>query len=326
MLAAARNGQEVNISIFSTTNLRDTDASEMISVSGGTGSLSNLMLNGDRTLISFTYTPSVGESEFGFSVVAHYGAEYTQVSQPYVIDLGVLSANQGLVNTFMGGNVSLGEGDASGVYFEPGDIEDANGDEEVVVDVTKSDVGAVGDESARFSFASLFGYANLMGPLAKGGENDISPEASSDLPETATARSKQYDFSIGSDGIASGQTVTVTLQYDEGTDTTRLKVYHYTGGAWVEESTGRFIDTVNRTISVEVTSLSPFVAAEDTSIESGTLPGTGGTDTPASDGGSGGGGGGGCFINTAGSGNLFGLMLIGLMVLIALPKVSAIKR
>jgi hypothetical protein len=312
----------VNICIFSTTHLRDTSASEMISLTDGAGSLSNLMLNGDRTLLSFTYTPSTGESEFSFSVVAHYGADYTQVLQPYTIDLGVLSANQGLVNTFMGGNVSLGEGDASGVYFEPGDIDDANGDEESVVDVTKSDVGAVGDESARFSFASLFGYANLLGPMAMGSENIIRPEVSTDLPATATARSKQYDFSIGADSIASGQTVTVTLQYDEGTDTTRLKVYHYTGGAWVEENTGRFVDTVNRTISAEVTSLSPFVAAEDSSIPSGSLPGTGGTtDTPTDSS-----GGGGCFIGTAGSGNLLGLMLfIGLMTLIALPRVSARK-
>jgi len=81
--------------------------------------------------------------------------------------------------------------------------------------------------------------------------------------------------------------VTISLQYDDSvTDTSDLHIYHYTGGEWVVEDTNRTIDTVNKTISADVTSLSPFQVAEGSSSESS--GGSSSGSTASSGGGSGG--------------------------------------
>ncbi|MCD6569829.1 MAG: hypothetical protein J7L53_03910, partial [Deltaproteobacteria bacterium] len=296
MMTATKDGSEVNVSIFSTAHLMDATADDMIDITTGYGTVSDKLLSPDKMMTSFTYTPVQGESSFGFTITAHYGADYTQAQESYIIDLTVDGANQGLVNTFMGGKVNMGGGDASGVCFEPGDIED-NGDGKTVVDVTKAEVGAGSESAAESIFA-----AGVI----------IAPEATDALPSWATAVSRQYDFSIGADAIADGQSVTVTLQYTDGADTDNLHVLHYTSGAWQVEATSKSIDTENKTITVDVTSLSPFVAVE------GTVPDDDDSgSTPLYSGGSSGGG---CFVETACSTGGIAGMLLPLLFMIPLVK------
>jgi hypothetical protein len=295
MISASKSGNEVMVGLFSTTHLRDEDASSIFSTTG-TGTVSNAVLSPDKTQLSFIYTPATGETEAAFTITAHYGADYTQIQQTFAVNLAVLAANEGLVNSFMGGKVNLGGGNASGVYFEPGTIQD-NGDGQTVVKVTSSEVGAGGEEFAFLSVENIMGYKASLGLFGIEAEDVIAPEASSPLPSWATARSNEYNFTIGSDAITEGNTVTVILQYDEGADTSRLNVLHYVDGQWVVEDTNKTIDTVNRTITVEVTSLSPFVAAEGTPPDEQQASG-------------GGGGGGSCFMETARPGELSTLILL----------------
>ncbi|MEA3224246.1 MAG: hypothetical protein U9P49_13925, partial [Thermodesulfobacteriota bacterium] len=295
MMTATKAGSAVNISIFSTAHLMDATADDMVEkADANTGIISNALLSPDKMMISFTYTPATDESSLAFTLTAHYGADYTQAQASYTIDLTVDGANQGMVNNFMGGKVGMGGGDASGICFEPGDIED-DGDGKTVVDVTNSEVGAGGESVAGSIFA-----AGVV----------IAPEATDALPSWATAVSKQYDFEIGADAIADGQSVSVTLQYT-GSDTDNLHVLHYTGGAWQVEATNPSIDTINKTISVDVTSLSPFVAA------TGTEPGDDSGSTPLYSGGSSGGG---CFVETACSTGGIAGMLLPLLLMIPLVK------
>jgi hypothetical protein len=217
-----------------------------------------------------------------------------------------------MVNSFTGGSVFMGGGDASSLYAEPGAIEDHNNDGQTVVDVNKTDTEATMDSKA------VDIRNNAKSHL-------IAPEANTALPTWATTASKEYDFDLGADQVASGKTVTVTIQYDEGTSTSSLNILHYVGGVWRLEETNKTIDTVNRTISASVSSLSPFVVV--TGTPPADTPGSGGTtDTPTDTSGGGGGGGGGCFIDTAGSGNIFGMILIALMTLMALPVTALRKR
>ena len=302
MMKAVKDGSAVNVSIFSTTHLMDASADDMIAVTTGDGTVSNKVLNPDKMMISFTYTPAASETSFAFTLTAHYGTDYTQVQTNYTIDLTVDGANQGLVNSFTGGKVYLGGGDASGVYFEPGSIEDGDGDGKTMVDVNKTEAGA--------SSEGIHVPSGLSSVV-------ITPEATDALPSWATAVSAQYDFDIGADEIASGGSVRVTLQYDPNavSDITKLNVLHYTGGAWQIEDTNREVDEVNHTISVDVSSLSPFVAAEGVSSSSGSS-----SALIAS----GGGGGGGCFIETACSetGAFYGLMIF----LLLIPGLLVLRR
>lgn len=297
MVTAAKSGSDVNIIVFSTTHLRDESASDMIEVTTGDGTVSNAMLSRDKMNLSFTYTPVSGETSFAFTVTAHYGADYTQAQQSWTIDLTVDLANQGSVNNFMGGKVSIGSGDASGAYFEPGSIED-DGDDKTIVDINSAEVGAGSESVAGSIFA-----AGVV----------IAPEATDALPDWATAVSKQYDFEIGADAVADGKTVTVTLQYtcdDSSATTSNLHVLHYTGGAWQVEATNKTIDTDNNTITVSASSLSSFVVVE------GTVPDDSGSTPVASSGG----GGGGCFVETACSTSGIVGILLPLLLMIPLVK------
>jgi hypothetical protein len=310
MLTAGKSGETINIKIFSTNRLMDESASSIISTTGA-GTISNAMLSNDKNMLSFDYIPAAGESLVSFTLAAHYGISSTLAEQTWSLDLNVISSNQGMVNSFTGGSVFMGGGDASSLYAEPGAIEDKNSDGQTVVDVNKSDAEATSNSEAAGMRMSAKGHL-------------IAPEANAELPSWASSASKEYDFDLGADQVASGKTVTVTLQYNEGTSTSSLNILHYVGGVWRLEETNKTIDTVNRTISASVSSLSPFVAV--TGTPSADTPGGGTTDTPTDSSSGGSGGGGGCFINSACSGNFFGLMLLALIMLIVVPVAVLRKK
>ena len=95
-------------------------------------------------------------------------------------------------------------------------------------------------------------------------------------------------------------------------DIDKLQVKHLVSGEWVTESTNRTVDTENYTISVDVTSLSPFIAASVSETSGGDDEGDEGDSGGGSAGGSSGGG---CFISASASEAGISSVLIGLCVI-----------
>ena len=142
-----------------------------------------------------------------------------------------------------------------------------------------------------------------------------------DLPSGVAAAGNVYNFSAvdAADGSAPTYNenipITIMIAYDpddadvDEADMSDMFIYHLKDvsgtDTWVKESTNVIYDTENNTIAVEVTSLSPFLAAvaDDSS-----------NDSSSSSGGSGGGS---CFIDSAASGPvtpLAGMAQVAIMV------------
>lgn len=268
-----------SIGIFSTSILNDASASNILSLSQGGGSLSST-LSADKTQISATYTPDAGDTIFILSFTAHYGTNNTEVSTSLSYDVNATAWNQGTVNTLLGGSVSMGQGDKSQVFLEAGDISDASGSGVSTVTMQKDDSTVSGNSV----------YASSVSARS------ILSETTDPLPSNATAESALYDISLpAGDSITTGAAVTVSLQYNDSvTDTTDLHIYHFTGGEWVAEDTNRTIDDVNKTITADVTSLSPFQVVTASSVDTpADTPADTPVSTPVTSGG-GSSGGGGC--------------------------------
>ncbi len=257
------------IGIFSTSYLNDASAADILSLTGGDGTLSGT-LGSDKMELTATYVPAETDTLFTLTLTAHYGEENTEVVKSFSFDPNASAWNQGTVNTMMGGMVGMGQGDKSKVFLEAGDITDGDGDGVSTVTMQKDDAPVSGDA--------------LRTHRLRG--RSLLAESTPDLPTYATAASALYDISLpAGDSITDGAAVTVSLQYDESvTDISDLHIYHYTGGAWVVEDTNRTVDTVNKTITADVGSLSPLIVGQ------GSAPGgSGGGSTPVSSSGGGGG-------------------------------------
>ncbi len=195
-----------------------------------------------------------------------------------------MATNGDVINTYTAGQVKLGNGDGSQIYIPAGAL-DASGEGNLQVNIEKSDMepGTLQGNSAS-KIASMGVFAGSVVTA---------------LPNGVTAVGNLYDFTITDLGTGGQPTfngrVTVQIQYDpallaDPNDTSLLNIYHYINSTWVLEATNRTVDEENNTISVEVTSLSPFVPAESPPSSSTPVPGGGGS-------------GGGCFIKTAISGS-----------------------
>jgi len=70
--------------------------------------------------------------------------------------------------------------------------------------------------------------------------------------------SRVYD--IGPSGLSfdPDRLTTVTIRYNEGSDPNRIDVYWHDGSNWQKITTGRTVDTVNHTISVQTTHFTTF--------------------------------------------------------------------
>jgi len=291
-----------SIGIFSTSYFNDASASNILSLSQGGGTLT-ATLGPDKMTIDAGYTPDAADTIFTLALTAHYGKNNNTVSASFSYDVNSTAWNQGTVNTLMGGMVGLGQGDKSKVFMEPGDVTDGDGDGVSTVTMQKDDSGVSGNGV----------HANSVE------RRSLLAEATDPLPAGATAASALYDIALPSgDSITTGASVTVSLQYNDSvTDTTNLHIYHFTGGAWVAEDTNLTIDTVNKTLTADVTSLSPFQVVTASSVDTPTdTP----ADTPAAVS-SGGGGGGGCSLasNPVSMPNGIGetaLMILPLLVLV----------
>lgn len=290
----ADNTDQIDVGIFSTSYLVDADISVVeteptedstageIFVATGSGSIDSVTLSGDKRSIFITYLKDSSDNDASLILAVHYGDDATTKLYTVPFNVNTLAKNSDTVNIYTSGQVKLGNGDASQIYVPAGAVDADNGQVLVSIEKSGEEPGALSGQSLRASSRGIFARA-----------------VTTALPDTETAVGNQYDFSIstvdesGSAAINEDSTVTVQIQYDPDliTDIDLLQVAHLVDGEWIIESTNRNIDTENNAISVDVTSLSPFVAVE--SDRSAATGGTSGSVSAAS-----GGGGGGCFIAT----------------------------
>ena len=292
MAQAVQNSDDasvIDLGIFSTGYLTDRSIEAVSSVptenstggelfvSAGSGTLDNVRLSGDKRTIRAQYTKGVGDSDVALLLAVHYGDDATTLVEAIGFNVNTIAKNSDSVSIFMSGQVKLGNGDATQIYVPVGSM-DTSDDGKVIVTIEKSDEepGALEGQSRSL--------ADTRGIFAR--------TAVQSLPENVISASRQYDFSYEAAGDNATATqvsaVTVQIQFDPDLidDIDELQVMHLVDGDWVQESTNRTVDTDNHTITVDVTSLSPFLAA--------TVAGSGESDS-----GSGaGGGGGGCFVSS----------------------------
>ncbi|MCP4746403.1 MAG: carboxypeptidase regulatory-like domain-containing protein [Desulfobacteraceae bacterium] len=316
----ADNANVIDIGIFSTSYLND-DSIEVVStapttetaggeiyVSQGDGTLSTVILSGDKRNLSASYTKDSADATVILTLAVHYGDDETTLLEQISFNVNTLAKNEDSVSVYIPGQVKLGNGDASQIYVPAGAL-DTSDDGKAIVSIEKTD-----EEPGTLSRESR-AVANSRGIFAR--------SARSALPDTATAAGDQYDFSIAaasdSAQVSQVNAVTVQVQYDPALveDVDQLQIMHLVGETWTAETTNRTVDTENYTISADVDSLSPFIPAVVRDSD-------GGDDDSGDDGGSSsssssGGGGGGCFIS-ASAGDftgvifLFGFCLIGLII------------
>lgn len=283
----ADDATKVEIGIFSTAYLVDQDVSVAadepdsqstageIYVTTGSGTLENVTLSGDKRTIQATYVKGAGDSDVVIKYAIHYGDDATTLVRSFSFNVNTLAINSDAVSVYLAGQVKLGNGDATQIYVPAGSL-DTSDDGKAIVSIEKSEEepGAV----AAVSLDSGNGYGKLTRAVTTA------------LPEGTASAGDLYDFSYtaASDSATVSQVgvVTIQVQYDPSqvSDIDQIQVLHLVGGQWVAESTNRTVDTENYTISVDVTSLSPFLAAEVSSA----------ADVISS-----GGGGSSCFINSA---------------------------
>ncbi len=341
--AVKASGTVINVAIFSTSYLVDdsVDAGTpaldstagLLGVTTGNGTLSSVSLSGDKRQISATYTVGAGDSDVTLNLAVHYGDDatlltYTVDSQPvlpsFIFNVNNIT-NSSVVNTYMAGQVKLGNGDPAQIGVPAGAFETGTCSDTTYVtkatcetasktwtpsSVAKVNVTVEKDESGA-ALAALLGRAPMS--EAEAAKRGVFARAVlTALPTDVTAAGDLYDFSASAanvgDAVDQKAAVTVLIPYTAGTDTDNLYIYHLVDGAssWTKEETSRVIDTDNNTITAEVTSLSPFLAAvasDDSSSSSSSS--------------SSGSGGGSCFIDSAASGPvtpLAGMAQVAIMV------------
>ncbi len=301
----------INIGIFSTSYLNDEDIEAVgtaptaestageLYVATGNGSLSNIVLSGDKRTISASYTKDSGDTNVVLSLAVHYGDDDTTFLENISFNVNTLAKNEDSVSVYVPGAVKLGNGDASQIYVPAGSL-DTSDDGAAIVSIEKSD-----EEPGAMAGETLMMAAQSVGTFA--------PSATVALPADSTAVGNQYEFNLAATSDSASVTqigvVTVQIQYDASlseAEIDNLQVKHLVNGEWVTETTNRTVDTENHTISVDVNSLSPFVAA----VVEGSSGDSGGDseDTGSSSGGSSGG----CFISASTSEAGGGIVLFAL--------------
>lgn len=286
----------INIGIFSTSYLVDKSITVVttapttettggeLCIRAGNGTLSNVVLSGDKRNITATYTKDADDGTVELVLAVHYGSDATTKLQTLSFNANNVATNGDIVNVYTAGQVKLGNGDGSQIYLPAGSLDT---EDKVEVVIAESSV----EPGAFLSRSSL--EVKRLGAFAR--------SALRALPSGVTAAGNQYNFGATSTvtdnavSVKSGSTVTVQIEYDpaEVSNIDDVNVWHLVGSTWTKETGSRTVDIENHTISVEVTSLSPFIAAVGTETTEETT-----TTTSSSSG-----GGGGCFIATAAFGS-----------------------
>ena len=311
----ADDANTINIGIFSTTYLvdksigvveteptADSTAGELY-IKAGAGTLGTIVLSGDKRNISFSYTKAEGDGDVTLTLAVHYGSDADTKLADLTFNVNSAAKNGDVVSVYTAGQVKLGNGDGSQIYIPAGAMESSDkGKVDVTIEKSTESPGALGGASINVA-ADMGAFAGAVVAA---------------LPSGITAVGDQYDFTakeVGTDlepEYKDKMTVQIEYDPDSVSDTSLLNVYHYVSGAWTKEATSRTLDTDNKTISVEVTSLSPFVAGEGEETTTTTTTTGAGSSSD-------------CFIGAAASGFPTGWSLAGLMFLIGVSFMAVVR-
>ncbi len=298
-------GLDYNIGILSTAYLSDNSivagvaadfdagnppSAGTIYITAGGGTLSDIVLSGDKRNITATYEKALTDTDVTLTLVVHYGDDDTALVEELSFNVNTLAKNENSVSVYIPGQVKLGNGDASQIYVPAGSL-DTSDDGNAIVSIEKTDEepgSLVGLPASVIESRGIF-----------------SRTATRALPADATAAGDQYDFSVNAAGdsatVSIVGSITIQVQYDPSLteeEVANLQIIHYVNGEWVVEDTNRTVDTENHTISVDVDSLSPFMPAVVRTDDGGDDGGDSGGDDGSASSDGGGSGGGGCFITT----------------------------
>lgn len=280
-------GSAVQVSFFVSRSLRnsipaDDVASGLISVTSGAGTLSEAEISGDRRSFTVTYTPAADEQTATLAFSA-YTADINpatgsafQISKSVTLRFGQRATAEKNINPVFGGEVSLADADndpsavnlpANALLTSDGDAADADANYTFAFTATEDLDDVTGNSIA----ASTSGTraARLSAQMSRGAASYVS-EAYSAIRAAAASTvnplSSFYSVLLPA-GLSHtlNTAATLTLQYDSGADPTTLNVYYYdeTGKKYLIENNSRSIDTVNRTISVNVSHFSTFVVLQN---------------------------------------------------------------
>jgi len=255
----------------------DDVASGLISVTSGNGTLSGAAISGDRRSFVVTYTPATGEQTATLAFASNTadinpatGSAFP-IAKSVILRFGQRASAEKNINPVFGGEVSLAEADNNpSAVSLPGNA-------------LLTSTGAIADAGSNYTFSftatedvsDVAGISGAPGTRAAALTTQMARGAASYVSEAYMAMRAAAAASINplsafySVLLPAGlshtlnNAATLTLQYDSGTDPNTINVYFFDGTKYLLENTNRTIDTVNRTISVDVSHFSTFVVLQN---------------------------------------------------------------
>jgi len=280
-----KSGSGVVVSFFFTRPLRNTqafdeDPDNFVTLTSGAGTLSEASLSGDRRSMSIVYTPTATETTATLDFLAYTTdvdpstGESISIAKTAVLRFGQKAAAEKNINPVLGGEVSLAtSNDPSNVSLPANSLRTSTGsavnaDTSYNVSFTATDdVSSAGLNGARV------GGISLSAALTRGAQAYVdeayaamqSLKAAAALRTTAINPFSAFYSVLLPAGISHtlNQNATLTLQYSSDADPDEINVYYFDGTRYLIEKANRIVDTVNRTISVQVNHFSTFVVLQN---------------------------------------------------------------
>lgn len=280
----------VTLSFYFSRPLRNTqsfdqDPSNFVTVTAGAGALSGAAVAGDRRSLSVTYTPAAGEETATVRLLAYTtdvdpatGAEFT-LTKNAVLRFGQKASAEKNINPALGGTVSLAADDdpsivniqGNSLRTSTGAAASADASYSVSFYATEDVAGISGVRQSRSAGARTMSLQSAMalGARAFLPEAYAAMRAADTLARTSAVSPFSAFYSVLLPaGISHtlAQNATLTLYYsDDVEDPSALNVYYFDedGQRYLIENSNRVVDTVNRTISVQVSHFSTFVILQN---------------------------------------------------------------
>jgi hypothetical protein len=262
--------------VLRNTQESDEDATGMVTVTSGAGTLSAQTISSDRRSMTLIYTPAPNEeratirfSHFTADVNQATGSEFP-ISKSITMRFGQKATAEKNISPVLGGEVSLAEtaNDPSNVTLPANALLTSTGGVTSVDSNYPISFSSTEDLAATAATPALRSMA-LSTQLKRGAGAFLSEAYAAMQAAKATANinplSSFYSVLLP-EGLSHtlNQTAKLTLNYADGSDPTKINVYYYEplGQRYLLESQDRVIDTVNRTITVGVRHFSTFVVLE----------------------------------------------------------------
>ncbi|MBI4370205.1 MAG: hypothetical protein HY547_08255 [Elusimicrobia bacterium] len=262
---AFKDGNSFSIQVDLTQPLRDKtandrDASAMLTLLSGNGTLSGQALSTNRRTLTALYSGFPG-TETSFSILfkgafakvnSETGREYEITGATFTFYAGV-TQNTDKISNVRGGEIVLGNGDATSVGVPSGGFEGVGAGEKVEVRVSKADSL---DEAIRQQ--ALEGNLQVA---AYPGDMGFAVNTMAKL--NGVTRGSPLVNILATASLDSGKEAILELQYSSGavSDPSEFNVYRYNAsdGSFRLVTLDKEVDTKNRTIKAKTSSFSTYV-------------------------------------------------------------------